>query len=136
MAHLTTRCQKYNHIIPILDSLHWLLVKQHIVFKVLVLTFKALHDLAPQYLKLYLCLMSLSGIFACPTNQLLRCLNSTPNHMEPGPLPMLHHMLITVFFLTFRVPYLLMCSRPSSIHICSNRHFTNLMTLLSYVLSS
>ncbi len=51
MARLTSRCHKFDHITPILVSLHWLLVRQHITFKVLILTYKALHDLAPPYLK-------------------------------------------------------------------------------------
>src|SRR4029434_7343058 len=42
---------KYEHISPVLASLHWLPVKSRIDFKVLLLTYKALNDLAPNYLK-------------------------------------------------------------------------------------
>ena len=38
------------HICPILKELHWLPVEQRITFKVLLLTFKALNNLAPPYL--------------------------------------------------------------------------------------
>src|SRR4029434_1284164 len=38
-------------ISPVLASLHWLPVKSRIDFKVLLLTYKALNDLAPNYLK-------------------------------------------------------------------------------------
>ena len=51
MASLTSHCKKYDRITPILDSFHWLSVRQRIAFKVLVLTFKALHDLASKYIK-------------------------------------------------------------------------------------
>src|SRR4029434_6027042 len=43
--------KKYEHISPVLASLHWLPVKSRIDFKVLLLTYKALKDLAPNYLK-------------------------------------------------------------------------------------
>src|SRR4029434_3953593 len=45
-----TRTKRYEHISPVLASLHWLPVKSRIDFKVLLLTYKALNDLAPNYL--------------------------------------------------------------------------------------
>uniref|UniRef100_A0AAZ3PI26 Reverse transcriptase domain-containing protein n=1 Tax=Oncorhynchus tshawytscha TaxID=74940 RepID=A0AAZ3PI26_ONCTS len=39
-----------DHITPVLASLHWLPVKARADFKVLLLTYKALHGLAPTYL--------------------------------------------------------------------------------------
>ncbi len=41
---------KFDHISPILISLHWLPVKQRIELHILVLVFKALYGLAPAYL--------------------------------------------------------------------------------------
>ncbi len=38
-----------NHITPILQSLHWLPIKCHISYKILLLTYKALNGLAPAY---------------------------------------------------------------------------------------
>ncbi|KAF7694858.1 hypothetical protein HF521_006581, partial [Silurus meridionalis] len=49
-ARVLTRSRKYDHITPILSSLHWLPVKFRIDFKLLLLTFKALNGLAPMYL--------------------------------------------------------------------------------------
>nr|XP_033933927.1 uncharacterized protein LOC117442044 isoform X1 [Pseudochaenichthys georgianus] len=49
-ARIITRTPFINHITPVLQQLHWLPVKQRIDFKVLLLTFKALHTLAPPYL--------------------------------------------------------------------------------------
>ncbi|GLD56924.1 uncharacterized protein AKAME5_000920900 [Lates japonicus] len=39
-----------QHITPTLTHLHWLLVKYHIIYKLLLLVYKSLHNLAPQYL--------------------------------------------------------------------------------------
>ena len=49
-AHLVCHVKNYDHITPVLKKLHWLPVHQHILFKVLVVTYKALHDLAPKYI--------------------------------------------------------------------------------------
>ena len=40
---------KFCHITPLLRALHWLPVAYRIVFKMLLLTFKAIHKLAPTY---------------------------------------------------------------------------------------
>ena len=49
-ARLLTSCKKYDHITPVLRELHWLPVKYRIHFKILLLTFKALHGIAPSYI--------------------------------------------------------------------------------------
>ena len=49
-ARLLTSCKKYDHITPVLRELHWLPVKYRINFKILLLTFKALHGIAPSYI--------------------------------------------------------------------------------------
>ncbi|XP_030853203.1 uncharacterized protein LOC115929122 [Strongylocentrotus purpuratus] len=49
-ARLLTRTRKYEHITPILRSLHWLPIPQRIQFKVLLLTYKARNGLAPVYI--------------------------------------------------------------------------------------
>ena len=43
-ARLITRSRKCDHITPILLDLHWLPVSERIKFKILLLTFKALHQ--------------------------------------------------------------------------------------------
>ena len=50
-ARLITRSKKFTHITPILHQLHWLPVKSRINFKVLLLTFKCVHGIAPTYLQ-------------------------------------------------------------------------------------
>ena len=49
-ARVLTRTRKRDHISPVLKSLHWLPVKYRIHFKILLLTYKALHKQAPKYL--------------------------------------------------------------------------------------
>lgn len=49
-ARVLTRTPSTMHISPTLQQLHWLPVKYRIDFKILLLTFKALHSLAPPYL--------------------------------------------------------------------------------------
>ena len=41
---------KFCHITPVLHQLHWLPVSFRINFKILLLTFKAIHELAPSYI--------------------------------------------------------------------------------------
>ncbi len=50
VARVLTRSRKYDHITPILQSLHWLPIKFCIIYKILLLAYKALNDLAPAYL--------------------------------------------------------------------------------------
>ncbi len=49
-ARVLTRSRKYDHITPILQSLHWLPIKFRISYKILLLAYKAQNDLAPAYL--------------------------------------------------------------------------------------
>jgi hypothetical protein len=49
-ARVVSRRRKYDHITPVLASLHWLPIPQRLEFKLILLTFKALHSLAPEYL--------------------------------------------------------------------------------------
>ena len=50
-ARLLTNTKKRDHITPVLAALHWLPVSYRIDFKLLLITFKALHGLAPSYIK-------------------------------------------------------------------------------------
>ena len=49
-AKVITSKQKLDHITSLLIELHWLPVRQRIIFKTLLYTFKALHGAAPTYL--------------------------------------------------------------------------------------
>ena len=56
-ARILTRTRRFEHISPVLASLHWLPVTFRIDYKILLLTFKPLHGLAPLYLMIYLFLI-------------------------------------------------------------------------------
>ena len=49
-ARIVTRSNKYQNITPVLISLHWLPVRYRIEYKIALLVYKCLHDLAPAYL--------------------------------------------------------------------------------------
>ena len=50
-ARLITCSRKYDHTTPLLIQLHWLPLTKRIWFKVLLLTFKAIHKLSPVFLQ-------------------------------------------------------------------------------------
>ena len=50
-ARVVSLTKKSDHITPVLRNLHWLPVSQRIIYKVLLLTYKALNNLAPVYIE-------------------------------------------------------------------------------------
>ena len=49
-ARIVTRTPRREHITPVLHNLHWLPVAARIKYRVLLLTYKALHDKCPSYI--------------------------------------------------------------------------------------
>ena len=49
-ARVLTRTRTFEHITPVLKSLHWLPVQHRITFKILLTVYKARNGLAPQYI--------------------------------------------------------------------------------------
>ena len=49
-AKVITCKRKFDHVTPLRTELHWLTVRQRIVFKILLYIFKALHGATPTYL--------------------------------------------------------------------------------------
>ncbi len=49
-ARLVLRKSKFTHTTPLLQQLHWLPVLYRVDFKILLITYKCKHSLAPQYL--------------------------------------------------------------------------------------
>ena len=49
-ARLIHRAPRFCHITPLLVDLHWLDIKTRIDFKIILLTFKAIHGQAPAYI--------------------------------------------------------------------------------------
>jgi len=52
-ARLVTGGRRSDYMSPILCDLHWLPVRQRIVFKTAVLAYKCQHSMAPEYLQVY-----------------------------------------------------------------------------------
>ena len=50
-ARLILGRRKYEHVTPMLVELHWLPVKERIVYKICLFVFKCLNHSAPQYLQ-------------------------------------------------------------------------------------
>ena len=50
-ARIVTNIHRFEHNTPIIRQLHWLPVSYRIHFKILLLTFKALHGLSSKYIK-------------------------------------------------------------------------------------
>ena len=49
-ARMLKRIPRRNHITPVLRALHWLRIHDRIIFKILLLTHKAVNNNAPEYL--------------------------------------------------------------------------------------
>ena len=49
-ARLVTDTRKYDHITPVLRDLHWLPIRQRIIFKLAIMVYKCQHGLCPSYL--------------------------------------------------------------------------------------
>ena len=49
-ARVLTGIPRFSHITPILKELHWLPVKERIMYKILLMTWKALNGRSPQYI--------------------------------------------------------------------------------------
>ena len=50
-ARLVCRAKRQEHVTPLLRSLHWLPVTQHIKYKILLLTYLTVNGHAPTYLQ-------------------------------------------------------------------------------------
>ena len=48
---IITLCERHDNITPHLKALHWLPIHLRIEYKIILLTFKALNGLAPQYIR-------------------------------------------------------------------------------------
>ncbi len=76
-ARLVSLIRRQDHISPVLRKLHWLPVRHRILFKLLLLTYKAKHGLAPTYIT------ELISDYAPSTKMSLR--SSSQCLLTPGP---------------------------------------------------
>ena len=70
-ARIVVKSRKYEHVSPILRSLHWLPVRSRICFKVLLIVYKALHGLSAGYLSDFLFMYEPSRPLRSSNQQLL-----------------------------------------------------------------
>ncbi len=49
-ARIVSRVRKRDHITPVLRQLHWFPVQKRIMYKILMITYKSLNGLAPNYI--------------------------------------------------------------------------------------
>ena len=49
-AHIVTFTRRYEHVIPSLTDLHWLPVEYRIIYKTLLLVYKAISGFSPSYI--------------------------------------------------------------------------------------
>jgi hypothetical protein len=90
-ARLLTRTPRSEHITPVLRRLHWLPVKARVHYKVLLIAFKCVHNLAPSYLCHLIDSynptrdLRTSNMFLLdvPFTQSHRCQNSAFSHVAP-----------------------------------------------------
>ena len=71
-ARMLSLHRKFDHITPVLKDLHWLPVEQRIEYKVLLLTYKALHGKAPAYISQLLSLYTPTRTLRSENKNLLR----------------------------------------------------------------
>ena len=71
-ARMLSLRRKFDHIPPVLKDLHWLPVEQRIEYKVLLLTYKALHGKAPAYISQLLSLYTPTRPLRSENKNLLR----------------------------------------------------------------
>ena len=50
-ARLVNQCPRFFHITPVLRDIHWLRVSFRIEFKIMLITYKVLHDRTPIYIQ-------------------------------------------------------------------------------------
>ena len=70
-ARLVSGRRKYDHISPVLKDLHWLPIRQRIKFKLLLLVFKSINGMAPEYMKKKILLKKDNGLRSSGQNLLI-----------------------------------------------------------------
>ena len=72
-ARLVTCMGRSDHMTPVLEKLHWLPINERIAYKLILITYKALHGLAPQYIADLLMPQNKSRTLRSTSKNLLFC---------------------------------------------------------------
>ena len=113
-ARLITRSRKCDHITPIVLDLHWVPVSEGIKFKILLLTFKALHQQSQTYIQDLITRYLLSRLLRSSSTL---CLNAVGFNLK--------FILILIFYFVKRLDLLLdrrninvlLITRVSAVHV-------------------
>lgn len=93
-ARIVTLTKKFDHITPVLIQLHWLPVHFRILFKVLLLVYKALNGMAPLYITELLSyrrvIVHVHVRYALLIKNFWQFRSQDLKHTETGPFPLLH----------------------------------------------
>ena len=91
-ARVVTVTKKFDHITPVLIQLHWLPVHFRILFKVLLLVYKALNGMAPLYITELLSYRTVHVHvrYALLIKNFWQFRGQDLKHTETGPFPLLH----------------------------------------------
>ena len=76
-ARLVLRVPRHEHIPPVIESLHWLPIQQRTVYKILLITFKALKGMAPIFISDLLALYKPSRALRSSSDCRLSVINSS-----------------------------------------------------------
>ena len=85
-ACFVTKAGTYDHITPLFVELHWLPVSYRIVFKLLLLVYKALNCFCPSNLSILVQYQTATRSPRSNSQELLMQPMAKPNHMETGLL--------------------------------------------------
>lgn len=89
-ARIVTLTKKFDHITPVLIQLHWLPVHFQILFKVLLLVYKALNGMAPLYIMELLSYVDVHVRYTLLIKNFWRLQSQDLKHTETRPFPLLH----------------------------------------------
>jgi len=78
-ARLITNMRRCEHITPVLQQLHWLPIHHCVHFKIVVLVYKALHNLLPAYLTENCQLVIVTGHRLLRSSNIDKCLAQRTN---------------------------------------------------------
>ena len=107
-ARMLSLRRKFDHITPVLKDLHWLPVEQRIEYKVLLLTYKALHGKAPAYISQLLSLYTPTRPLRSQNKNLLKVphpFGTLSLHLLNVPLPLIPSRAARrLIYLMWRIP--------------------------------
>ena len=114
-ARLITGTKRREHISPILRDLHWLTVKDRIHFKILLLTYKAVHGHAPAYIRNLISFTTLKSLRSASQLALKpEPRSKTSSYSDRGPLQWLHPNSGTISLTTSALLHQLVNSKHNS----------------------